>query len=652
MIIWAHLAPELLYQNFVVPAPHLMADDVGSLLLRAGLVAPEQLAAARQEVRNVGGTVPEQLVQQGHIDDEALTAFYRKRLLIPRINPSDLAKLSARLLEKVPADMATEFRSIPVSLDREGNLTLVMSDPSDTEAVDEIGFFTGSYVVRAIATQAQIAWCLAHYYKQKTKLYLGLVAEGRWPETDEIEPADSQLATQEMPRLQAEDDGETGPMKVRTPKRPGRESSVNKRAMGRAETEDDPESQTRPHKVIRLERPNNQQPSPPELFARAGEIRTHPAQADHPVTDEGPAVVISMTTESGGVVQHIETTPDTAPILLTDIRKRNSQEEGDAPIVLDRVKRKKRRTSKRTYVGVGAIAGDSVPARSHVRASARSADTGPGKSPPARDRGAPPVAKKNSSKASVSAVKQIQARSVDLVGGDWGAPGTTIPPGYLGAVSGYNEDENEDEDANAAVPVAIADEGGDTSRIRAPDLSTPLSTDPESDQTIRSDRPDAVKVTAATDAATNLLIAVRKIDRSSDRGEIVESILDFLDLAYERTGFLAVRQDDLISWRLHNCPDGASSTICVSTDSTFKDSVRTRLPYNGPLEDSLTKQLAGDLDIPDALDLLLLPIALRERVVGAFFALSSYGPINEDHINVLTQAASEGFERIVLSRKL
>jgi hypothetical protein len=103
---------------------------------------------------------------------------------------------------------------------------------------------------------------------------------------------------------------------------------------------------------------------------------------------------------------------------------------------------------------------------------------------------------------------------------------------------------------------------------------------------------------------------------------------------------------------LHSCPDGAKSTICISTDSTFKDSVRTRLPYNGPLEDSLTKQLASDLDIPDALDLLLLPISLRERVVGVFFALSSYGPINEDHIIVLTQAASEGFERIVLARKL
>ena len=62
--------------------------------------------------RDSGGTVPEQLVRCGFIDDEELTGFYRSRLLIPRINPSELARLSASLLGRVPADMAPEFRSI------------------------------------------------------------------------------------------------------------------------------------------------------------------------------------------------------------------------------------------------------------------------------------------------------------------------------------------------------------------------------------------------------------------------------------------------------------------------------------------------------------------------------------------------------------
>ena len=52
----------------------------------------------------------------------------------------------------------------------DNNLTVAMSDPSDRHAVDEIAFFTGTYVVRAVATQMQIAWCLAHYYGHVTTL--------------------------------------------------------------------------------------------------------------------------------------------------------------------------------------------------------------------------------------------------------------------------------------------------------------------------------------------------------------------------------------------------------------------------------------------------------------------------------------------------
>src|SRR3982750_80984 len=80
--------------------------------------------------------------------------------------------------------MAIELRAIPVSLDGDNTLPLVaMSDPSDRHAVDEIAFFTGSYVVRAVATQMQIAWCLAHYYGHVTGLGQRLLqpSEGEGP---------------------------------------------------------------------------------------------------------------------------------------------------------------------------------------------------------------------------------------------------------------------------------------------------------------------------------------------------------------------------------------------------------------------------------------------------------------------------------------
>ncbi|CAN5907253.1 hypothetical protein BH11MYX3_BH11MYX3_28740 [soil metagenome] len=147
-----------------------MADDAGALLVRSGLVSTSALSDARARMETSGGTIGEQLVVMGALTDDALTDFYRTRLLVPQVNPNTLARLPIRVVAAIPSDMAIELRAVPVALDAENNLTVAMSDPSDTHAVDEITFFTGAYVVRAVATQMQIAWCLAHYYGHVTAL--------------------------------------------------------------------------------------------------------------------------------------------------------------------------------------------------------------------------------------------------------------------------------------------------------------------------------------------------------------------------------------------------------------------------------------------------------------------------------------------------
>jgi hypothetical protein len=135
-----------------------VADDAGALLVRSGLVSAAALEAARARVATVGGTIGEQLVAEGLLGDDELTEFYKTRLLVPQVNPNTLARLPAKVVAVIPSDMAIELRAIPVSLDNDNNLTVAMGDPSDRHAVDEIRFFTSAYLVRAVATQMQIAW--------------------------------------------------------------------------------------------------------------------------------------------------------------------------------------------------------------------------------------------------------------------------------------------------------------------------------------------------------------------------------------------------------------------------------------------------------------------------------------------------------------
>ena len=147
-----------------------MAEDAGALLVRSGLIAEDRLLIARQAQGDRGGTIGEHLILSGFVDDQALSDFYRKRLMVPQVTMRQLARIRKDIIAKVPADMASEFRCVPVSSDRDGNLTVAMGDPSITHWVDELAFFTGHYVVRAVATQNQIAWCLAHYYGILTPL--------------------------------------------------------------------------------------------------------------------------------------------------------------------------------------------------------------------------------------------------------------------------------------------------------------------------------------------------------------------------------------------------------------------------------------------------------------------------------------------------
>jgi hypothetical protein len=187
--------PDAVFSGRVVPSI-TVADDAGALLVRSGLVSSNALDDARARVANVGGTLGEQLVTSGVITDDELTDFYRARLLVPQVNPNTLARLTPKVVASIPSDMAIELRAIPVSLDPDNNLTVAMSDPSDRHAVDEIAFYTGAYIVRAVATQMQIAWCLAHYYGHVTALGQRLLHASESP----IKAAISAVAAQRAPR--------------------------------------------------------------------------------------------------------------------------------------------------------------------------------------------------------------------------------------------------------------------------------------------------------------------------------------------------------------------------------------------------------------------------------------------------------------------
>lgn len=141
-----------------------VADAAGAILLRAGVLGPQSLAAAATLKERDGGTLGEALVRLGLVDEGRLVAVFQQSLLVPVVATADLAHIPAEVLSAVPAEMASRCRVVPTEIDSEGNLTVAMADPTDNRAVDEIAAHTGRFVIRAVAAPSAVRDALFTHY--------------------------------------------------------------------------------------------------------------------------------------------------------------------------------------------------------------------------------------------------------------------------------------------------------------------------------------------------------------------------------------------------------------------------------------------------------------------------------------------------------
>ncbi len=139
------------------------------ILLRHGLVSPEQIAAAHTLRQREGGlaSIGECLVSIGALDEDTLVEFYHKRLMIPRIGDARLEAVSAKVLSLIPADMAVEFRIVPFDVEADGSVSVAMSEPTNNHAVDEVAFFTDRFVIRAVARLGSVRRALERFYNAR-----------------------------------------------------------------------------------------------------------------------------------------------------------------------------------------------------------------------------------------------------------------------------------------------------------------------------------------------------------------------------------------------------------------------------------------------------------------------------------------------------
>lgn len=143
-----------------------MAITLLDMLLNAGLINREQFDEALKNRVLYGGKIGTSLIELGYVKEEVLARFLSKKLAVPYVPPKLLLSIPEDVIGLIPQEMAVKFRVIPISLEKK-RLNLVMADPTDLKAIDEMAFITGFIIRPLITPEVRLAQALSKYYHQE-----------------------------------------------------------------------------------------------------------------------------------------------------------------------------------------------------------------------------------------------------------------------------------------------------------------------------------------------------------------------------------------------------------------------------------------------------------------------------------------------------
>jgi len=140
----------------------------GELLVEKQVITEDDLDRALSYISKNGGRVGDALVALDIINEGQLLGALRYHFGIPAV---DLRRIRIRqeIVDLVPKDTALKHRAVPFKI-KEKTLLVVMSNPMDINAIEDIEFASGYRIQPILSKESEIAKALDTYYlgiKQK-----------------------------------------------------------------------------------------------------------------------------------------------------------------------------------------------------------------------------------------------------------------------------------------------------------------------------------------------------------------------------------------------------------------------------------------------------------------------------------------------------
>lgn len=163
---------------------------------KSGLIDAEQLADFFQKNAQTSARLDEVLLRCPYFTEEAVLKLFAKALdqeFFEEISPKTVP---AEFVESVPATYAQHHYLIGIKKDGEQELTVILSKPLDTNALDNISKMTQMPVKSAVATRTAITSAIDIAYEQRSTVIEEVVEELDSQNIDEL--ADQAAASDDL----------------------------------------------------------------------------------------------------------------------------------------------------------------------------------------------------------------------------------------------------------------------------------------------------------------------------------------------------------------------------------------------------------------------------------------------------------------------
>jgi hypothetical protein len=181
--------PPAAVESNTLPATSMVDVPLGTLIIRAGLLAEEQLEEALQEVMRTGRRLGEVLLERGWIAEKDLGRMLAGQKDLPYVEVT-ASDAQPEALQALPAENARRQVALPLRYD-DGQLVVAVADPSNELAIENLRRLLGSEPKLVVAPHGELLRAIREAYAalSSAQPQVATPEPAPAPETPVVEPA-------------------------------------------------------------------------------------------------------------------------------------------------------------------------------------------------------------------------------------------------------------------------------------------------------------------------------------------------------------------------------------------------------------------------------------------------------------------------------